>query len=79
MTPGRLSLWSEFAPVPSRCSTFVHMHDTTTKRHAGESHHGVSSTRLLYRGENFTPVRNLATVSCKRETITSFGVKSVCW
>ena len=26
-----------------------------------------------YRGENFTPVRNLATVSCKRETSTRVG------
>ena len=25
-------------------------------------------------GENFTPVRNLAAVSCKRETTTRFGV-----
>ena len=41
---------------------------TTTKCRAGTS----------YRGENFTPVRNLATVSCKRETTTRFGVKSVC-
>ena len=31
-----------------------------------------------HRGKNFTPVRNLATVSCKRETTTHFGVKSVC-
>ena len=53
-------------------------HDTTTKCHAGASHPGVSSARLLYRSENFTPVRNLATVSSKRETTTRFGVKSVC-
>ena len=26
-----------------------------------------------------TPVRNLATVSCKRETSERFGVKSDCW
>ena len=38
---------------------------TTTKCHAGASHPGVSSPRLLYRGDNFTPVQNLATVSCK--------------
>ena len=43
------------------------------------SHPGVSSPRLLYRGENFTPVLNLATVSCKSETTRRFGVKSVCW
>ena len=57
---------------------YICLHDTTTKCHAGASHPGVSSPRLLYRGENFTPVRNLATVSCKRETTTRFGVKSVC-
>ena len=34
--------------------------------------------RLLYRGENFIPVRNLTTLSCKRETTTRVGVKSVC-
>ena len=38
------------------------LHDTNTKCHAGESHPGVSSPWLLYRGENFTPVQNLATV-----------------
>ena len=38
-----------------------------TKFHAGASHSGVSSPRLLYRDENFTPVRNRATVSCKSE------------
>ena len=56
---------------------YICLHDTTTKCHAGASHPGVSSPRLLYRGENFTPVRNLATVSCKRETTTCFGVKLV--
>ena len=57
---------------------YICLHDTTTKCHASASHPGVSSPRFLYRGENFTPVRNLATVSCKRETTTRFGVKSVC-
>ena len=57
---------------------YICLHDTTTKCHAGASHPGVSSPRLLYRGENFTPVRNLATVSCERETTTRFGVNSVC-
>ena len=56
---------------------YICLHDTTTKCHAGASHPGVSSPRLLYRGENFVPVRKLATVSCKRETTTRFGVKSV--
>ena len=54
------------------------LHDTTTKCYAGASHPGVSSPRFSHRGENFTPVRNLATLSCKRETTTHFGVKSVC-
>ena len=49
---------------------YICFHDTTTKCHSGASHPGRSSPRLLYRGENFTPVRNLATVSCKRETTT---------
>ena len=57
---------------------YICLHDTTTKCHAGVSHPGLSSPQLLYRGENFTPVRNLATVSCKRETTTRFGGKSVC-
>ena len=51
---------------------------TTTKCHAGASHPGVSSPRFLYRDENFTPVRNLAALSCKREATTRFGVKLVC-
>ena len=57
---------------------YICLHDTTTKPHAGASHPGVSSPRLLYRSENFTPVRNLATVSSKRETNTRFGVNSIC-
>ena len=57
---------------------YICLHDTTTKCHAGARHPGVSSPWFLYQGENFTPVRNLAMVSCKCETITSFGVKSVC-
>ena len=54
------------------------LHDNTTKCYAGASHPGVSSPRFSHRGENFTPVRNLATVSCKRETTSHFSVKSVC-
>ena len=57
---------------------YICLHDTTTKCYAGASHPGVSSPQFSHRGENFTPVRNLATVSCKRETTTHFGVKSVC-
>ena len=56
---------------------YICLHDTTTKSHAGASRPGVSSLQLSHRGENFTPVRNLATVSCKHETTTRFGVKSV--
>ena len=55
---------------------YICLQDTATKCHARTSYPGASSPRLLYRGENFTRVRNLATVSCKRET--RFGVKSVC-
>ena len=57
---------------------YICLHDTTPKCYAGASHPGVSSPWFSHRAENFTPVRNLATVSCKRETITHFGVKSVC-
>ena len=53
---------------------YIQLHDTTTKRHAGASHPSVISPLLLYRGENLSPVRNLATVSCIRETTTRFGV-----
>ena len=73
--------WAPFAPARVHSSSlswlYICLHDTTTKCHAGASHPGVSSPRFLYRGENFTPVRNLATVSCKRETTTRFGVKSI--
>ena len=71
------TLLREFTPVPS-ARLYICDSDTTTKCHAGASHPGVSSPRLLYRSENFTPVRNLETVSCKCETTTRFGVKSVC-
>ena len=39
--------------------------DTETKCRAGASNIGVNSPRLLYRSENFTPVRNFVTVSCR--------------
>ena len=67
MTPGRKSPRSEFTPVPSHGSIFVYMIPPQ-----------ISCRRESPRGENFTPVRNLATVSCKHETTTRFGVKSVC-
>ena len=57
---------------------YICLPDTTTKFHAGVSYPGMSSPRFLYRGENFTPVGNLATVSCKHKTTTHFGEKSVC-
>ena len=73
----RLSRRREFTPVPPH-GLCICLHDTTTKCHAGASHPGVSSSRLLYRGENFTPIRNLATVTRKRKTTIRFGVNSVC-
>ena len=76
MTPGRLSSRRESSlrfPVHSGGSVplCIGLHDT------GMSHTGASSPRLLYRGENFIPVRKLATVSCKRRTTTRLGMKSV--
>ena len=69
MTPGRLSHRGEFTPVPSHSSTFLYMIPPQNV---------MSSLQFSHRGENFTPVRDFATVSCKRETTTRFGVKSVC-
>ena len=57
---------------------YICLHDTITKCHDGASRSVVSSPRLSHRGENSTPVQDFATVSCKRETTTRFGVKSVC-
>ena len=57
MTPGRLSL--ERVNSGSLSWLYICLHDTTTKCHAGASHPGVSSPRFFYRGENFTPIRNL--------------------
>ena len=71
-----------FAPARAHSGSlswfYICLQDTTTKCHAGTSHPGVSSPQLLYRGENFTPLRNFAKVSCQREMTTRFGVKSVC-
>ena len=78
MTPGRLSPRSEFTPVSSHGSIFVYMIPPQNVMPARVPRPpGVSSARFLYRGENFPPVRNLATVSRKRETSNRFGVKSV--
>ena len=63
--------------VPSHGSIFVYM--IPPQISCWRESPGASSPRFLYQGENFTPVRNLATVSCKHETTTRFGVKSVCW
>ena len=52
-----------------------YLHNITTKCHASTSHPGVSSPRLLHRGENFTPVGNLAMLSCKCKTTRDFGGK----
>ena len=48
------------------------------KCHAGANRPGVSSPRLSHRGENFTPVGDFATVSCKREKSIRSGGESVC-
>ena len=71
MTPGRLSRRRKFTPVPSHDSIFVYMIPPQNVTPAWV--HG-----LLYLAENFTSVRNLATVSCKHESTTRFGLKSVC-
>ena len=66
-----------FAPERVHCGSlswlYICLHDTTKNCYAGASHPGVSLPRFSHRGENFTPVRNLATVSCKLETTTHFG------
>ena len=59
---GVSSLW--FPLLVLHLFTWYH-HKISCQRES--RHPGVSSARLLYRGENFTLVRNLATVSCKRE------------
>ena len=57
---------------------YICLHDTITKCHAGTSHPGVSSPRLLYQSKNLTPVWNFTLVSCKCEMTTRLGDKSVC-
>ena len=72
MTPGRLSPRSKslrFPLVALYLFTCYHDHKMSCRREA---------PRFLYRGENFTSVRNLAAVSCKHETTNRFGVKSDC-
>ena len=68
-----------FAQVHSISLSWLYscLHDTTTKCHAGVSHPGVSLPGYCTWAK-FTPVQNFATVSCKHETTTRFGVKSVC-
>ena len=77
MTPGRLSPRSEFTPVPSHGAIFVYMIAPQISACWRESPRR-ELTPVFVPGENFTPVRNFATVSCEHETTTRFGVKSVC-
>ena len=74
--------WATFTPKRVHSGSlswlYICLHDTTTKCYAGASHPCMSSLRLLYRGENLTPVQKLAVVSCKRKTTTCFSVKLVC-
>ena len=67
MTPGRLSLQSEFTGVPSHGSTFVYMITPQNVMPARVTRH------------EFTPVVVLRMVSWKCETTKRFGVKLVCW
>ena len=73
MTPGGAT----FAPARVYSGQlswlYIFLHDTITKCHAGASHPDVSSPQL-YRGKNFTSVRNLATVTYKRETTTRYEI-----
>ena len=76
MIPGRLSRRRESTPVPSHGSTFVYMIPPQNVMPARVTpawvHPGCcTGARISLR------VRNLATVSCKRETTTRFGVKSI--
>ena len=91
MTSGRLSPWSEFSSVHSHGSilnkfclhdppralflSYVGYHQKMSCKSESPS---VSSPWFLYQRENFTAVRNVAAVSCKRETTTRFSMKSVC-
>ena len=77
MTSGRATFALTRVYSGSLSWLYICLQDITTKCHAGASHPGVISPQLLYRSENFTPVRNFATVPCKREPTTRFGVKSV--
>ena len=76
MIPGQLSPQSEFTPVPSHASIFVYMIPPQISCWSESTRR--EFTPVLVPGENFTPVGNLATVSCKHEITTRFGVKSVC-
>ena len=75
MIPGRLSHWREFNPVPSLSSEFVYMISPKkvmlARLRPARVHLGCCT-----RVKNSVPARNLATVSCKRETTTRSGVKS---
>ena len=58
---------------------YICLHDTTTKCHAGASHLGVSSPRFLHRSENFTPVRNLATVLTGSPDVVCVNILIFTW
>ena len=75
MTPGRLSSQASSLQFPLMALLFTWYHHEMLCQHKSLRR----EFRFLYQGKNFSPVRNLATVSCKRETTTHFGVKSVCW
>ena len=95
MTMGRIQRRREFTPVSSRGSVFVYMlpsrrylnpsaedfSEPPQLCHAGASLTGVSSPWLLYRSENFSPVRNFVTLLCKLKTTSRFrwtGTGSTC-
>ena len=72
---GQFSSRSDFPRVPCCGFVFDDLDDTT--RTFSTSHTGASSTRLLYRGENFDLVRHLETASCKRGTASLWRLERV--
>ena len=56
------------------------LHDTTMKCHAGESHHDVTSLRLLYRRENFSrKVCENEIVPCENIIFKHISCISLCY
>ena len=75
MTQRQLSRQGEFTPVPSCGSILTNFAYMIPPQNAMPAPvHPSCCTGA----ENFTPVQNFSTVSCKRKTTTSFGMKSVC-